>query len=113
MGDLEGEDTNLFYALYVLSTAADGRLRPFTQHFNPKDKSTSFVVLGSHNVYPVEEPQQHRHNTVVGSLLLCCQLHQKPDDMVCKPDDRSVLTENCHLFVGMVIMAVAFETNST
>lgn len=100
----------LTYALYVLSTAADGRLRPFTQLFTPKDKSTSFVVLGSHNVYPVEEPQQHRHNTVVHC---CCQLHHKPDDMVCKPDDRSVLTENCHLVVGMAIMAVAFETNST
>lgn len=68
MGDLEGEDTNLFYALYVLSTAAYGRLRPITQHFTPKDKSTSFVMLGLHNVYPVEEPQQHRHNTMVH----CC-----------------------------------------
>lgn len=70
MGDLEGEDTNLFYALYVLSTATDGRLRLFTQQFTPKDKSTSFVMWGSHNVYPVEEPQQHRHNTV----LQCCYL---------------------------------------
>lgn len=70
MGDLEGEDCNLFYALYVLSTAADGRLILFSQHLTPKDKSTSIVVLGSHNVYPVEEPQQHRHNTVAQ----CCYI---------------------------------------